>query len=79
MLLLTRKPGQVIHMTYAESLDPAMPIGELFISGPIEIIISRIVGKQVQIGIKAHPGLLILRQELEVSGSLPTLGFNRPK
>lgn len=79
MLILARKPGQVINITCAESLDPGMPIGELFINGPIEIIINRIVGKQVRVGINAHPGLLILRQELEVSGSLPTSDFDQPK
>jgi len=64
MLILTRKPGQIITITHAADLDPATPIGEFFIDGPMEIRINRITGQQVRIGITAHSGFIILREEL---------------
>ena len=68
MLILTRKPGQIITITHAADLDPATPVGELFIDGPMEICINRITGQQVRVGITAHPGFIILREELYESG-----------
>lgn len=63
MLILTRKPGQMLTIHPQGTLDPATPIGELFRAGPIEVIVSRIYGDKVRIGINAHPGLLITRSE----------------
>ncbi len=66
MLILTRRPGQIIKITPHETLNPATPIGELFESGDIEIKIVKTDGYQVRLGINAHPDLLVLRKELEL-------------
>ena len=72
MLILTRKPGQIIKIQPAADLPLTTPVGALFAEGPIEIVVQRIQGQQVRLGFQAHDRLLILREELEVSGSLPT-------
>jgi len=72
MLILTRKPGQIIKIQPAADLPLTTPVGALFVEGPIEIMVQRIHGQQVRLGIQAHDKLLILREELEVSESLPT-------
>ena len=64
MLVLTRKPGQLIKIEPDETLNLATPIGELFADGPVEIIVTQVNGCQVKLGICAHPRLLILRDEL---------------
>ncbi len=64
MLILTRKPGQLLRIAPHESFDPRMTVAELFHAGPIEILVSRIHTGQVRLGVSAHPGLLILRAEL---------------
>jgi hypothetical protein len=51
------------------TLDLATPIGELFRAGPIEVIVSRIDGDKVRIGINAHPDLLITRSERGTEGT----------
>ena len=61
MLVLTRKSGQRLTINLQGSLDPATPIGELFRAGPIEVIVGRIDGDKVRIGINAHQDLLITR------------------
>ncbi len=71
MLILTRKPGQIIKIQPAADLPLTTPVGALFAEGPIEIVVQKIHGQQVRIGIQAHDKLLILREELEESGSLP--------
>ena len=65
MLILTRKSGQMLTIHLQGTLDPATPIGELFRAGPIEVIVGRIDGDKVRIGINAHPDLLIARSERE--------------
>lgn len=64
MLTLTRKLGQVLRIAPLPSIDPATPIGELFQMGPIEVMVMRIEGKHVRLGIKAPASLLIVRDEL---------------
>lgn len=64
MLVLTRKPGQLLKITPHESLNLLAPVGELFEAGPMEVVVVRIEGSQVRLGIRAHSGLLILRDEL---------------
>ena len=64
MLILTRKAGQVLKVAPHESVDPATPIGELFQDGPIEIVVTKIQGTQVRLGINAHASFLVLRDEL---------------
>ena len=65
MLTLTRKLGQVLRIAPLQSVDPATTIGELFRAGPIEIMVMRIDGNHVRLGIKAPASLLIVRDELE--------------
>ncbi len=64
MLVLTRKPGQAIQIDLMEDLDPRTPVGELFVTGPIEIIIGGRRGDQVKLGISADKRFRILRDEL---------------
>lgn len=66
MLILTRKPGQLLKISPKTSLSPTTTIAELFLDGPIEILVSRIDDGQVRIGVQAHPGLLIARDDREV-------------
>lgn len=64
MLILTRKPGQLLRIEPRPELDPSSTVGELFRGGPIRIVVGRVCGSQVRLGIQAHPGLAILRDEL---------------
>ena len=64
MLILTRKPGQLLIITPHASLDLSTPVGELFRNGPIEITVVRLEGSQVRLGINAPSSLLVLRDEL---------------
>jgi carbon storage regulator CsrA len=64
MLVLTRHPGQRITLQPRASLRPATPIGRVFADGPIEILVSRIEGDRVRIGIKAPADLVIHRAEV---------------
>ena len=72
MLILTRKPSQTIKLQPAAGLALISPVGALFSEGPIEIVVQKIHGQQVRLGIQAHEGFLILREELEEGGALPT-------
>ena len=63
MLVLTRKPGQIVEISLDPALDPTTPVGALFANGPIEVVALRINGSQVQIGITADLGFVILRRE----------------
>ena len=63
-LALTRKPGQVLKIAPHESVNPTTPICELFRDGPIEIVVTKIQGTQVRLGINAHASFLVLRDEL---------------
>lgn len=65
MLILTRRPGQLLTIAPKTGLDPSLPIAELFRDGPIEILVSRIDDGQVRIGIHAHPYLMITRDDRE--------------
>ncbi len=65
MLILTRKPGQLLKISPKASLSPTTTIAELFVDGPIEILVSRIDDGQVRIGVQAHPDLLIARDDRE--------------
>lgn len=64
MLVLTRKPGQVLQINLREGVDPNTPIGELFAQGSIEVMVTAINGDQVKLGIRADQRFLILREEL---------------
>ena len=64
MLVVTRKQGERVRIELNPSFDPSTPVGELFIGGPIEVVVTRVTGSNVRLGIRAHPALLILRDEL---------------
>ena len=58
MLILIRRAGQLITIRHNLALDPATPVGELFIDGPIEISVVWIKGSHVKIGRRSrHPCL----------------------
>ena len=65
MLILTRHPGQIIAIQPSPTLHPDMPIGRVFAEGPMEILVTKVWGQQVSLGISAHSGLLIYRGERE--------------
>jgi sRNA-binding carbon storage regulator CsrA len=64
MLMLTRRSGQSIRLAPDPALDPATPVGEFFRDGPIRVHVGHVDGNRVHIGIEAHPGIVILRDEL---------------
>lgn len=74
MLIITRKPGQCLSIDLLTPADARLPAGELFASGPLQIVIARIEGGRVQLGIEADPRLRILREELAASPTLLRLG-----
>lgn len=64
MLMLTRRSGQSIRLAPDPALDPATPVSEFFRDGPIHIYVGHVESNRVQIGIEAHPTIVILRDEL---------------
>lgn len=64
MLIITRKPGQSLTIDLLHPADADLPAGALFAHGPLEIVVASIEGARVQLGVRAHPRLLILRKEL---------------
>lgn len=64
MLVLTRRPGELIRISPSKSLDPGTTVEKLFADGPIEVHVDSIAGERVRIGIKADDRLVILRNEL---------------
>lgn len=71
MLILTRRVGQSFTIEPSLALDPAMPIGELFREGPIEVLIGAVSGSRVKLSVVADRRLLILREELrDAEGSV---------
>jgi sRNA-binding carbon storage regulator CsrA len=64
VLILTRKPGQRVRIEPAAAVDPGTTIGELFADGPIELVVTRVSGHRVRLGIVAPAGLVILREEI---------------
>ena len=69
MLILSRRPGEAVRILPGPRLSPDMPISVLFGPVPIEIIVTRVLGKEVRLGISAHPELVVLRRELVRSGT----------
>lgn len=64
MLVLTRKPGELITIQLSPDLPWKTPVGVLFADGPIEVVVNRVSGNQVSLGVIAHPKLDIMRKEL---------------
>lgn len=72
MLLLTRKPGEAIEMTFKRPVDGLVHDGaERQPDSAVEtirVIIVDIRGKQVKLGITAPPWVRVLRDELGDEG-----------
>jgi len=64
MLILTRKPGQILRIEPHAEVGQ-LTVAELFADGPMEIVVGKVDGKQVRIGVRAHRGLLVVRAEVE--------------
>lgn len=64
MLILTRKPGQSLSVHPHPTLNPGTPVEQLFARGPIHVQVVRVQGTQVSLGVAAHAGFCILRDEL---------------
>ncbi|MHB8453881.1 MAG: carbon storage regulator [Acidiferrobacterales bacterium] len=71
MLILSRRSGEAFQIQPGPQIDPELPVAMLFERAPIEIVVTRILGSQVRLGISAHPQLIILRRELALSGQGP--------
>ncbi|HEX9626941.1 MAG TPA: carbon storage regulator [Acidiferrobacterales bacterium] len=65
MLILTRKLGQILRVMPREGVGCGLTVGELFRDGSMEIVVGKVDGKHVRIGLKAHRGLLVMRGEIE--------------
>ncbi len=64
MLILTRATGQSIKIDLEEGVDGGTAAGLLFAQGPIEIVVTKVKGGQVKLGIRADQRLAIVREEL---------------
>ena len=69
MLIITRKPGQSLAIDLLAPADARLPAGELFAAGPLQIVVARVEGGRVQLGIDADPRLRILREELTLAAT----------
>lgn len=63
MLILSRKPGQIITISPITINNYPLPPTPYFADGPIEILVTRVLGGEVRLGISAHRGLMIQRGE----------------
>lgn len=64
MLILTRRPGQVITLGLQDWVSPNLTVQELFTDGDIQIAVRRILRNEVRLGIEAPAGVRVLREEL---------------
>lgn len=63
MLILSRKLGQIITIgPETDNTNPLLP-SPYFTDGPIEILVTRVQGGEVRLGINAHISLVIQRGE----------------
>ena len=69
MLILTRQSGQIITIQPRESLPPGALVARLFAEGAIEILVTRVRGNQVCLGIQTHPDLVVNRGERRLPAS----------
>lgn len=65
MLILTRKPGQALTIRPERTMDLNTPLEQIFGEGPIRVEVTGVSGYRVRLGVAAHSGLCILREELE--------------
>jgi sRNA-binding carbon storage regulator CsrA len=74
MLVLTRKPGQILSISPEMDVPPELTVRELFGAGPILIAVKRIDRLQVRLGIEAP---LCLRVERLERGDIDATGRGR--
>jgi sRNA-binding carbon storage regulator CsrA len=65
MLILSRYTGQSFIIRPQPTLNPATPVAELFTDEPIRVHVTGVKGNQVRLGVAAHGGLCIVREELK--------------
>ena len=65
MLTLTRREGESIRIFPNDNVDQSMTLGELFADGPVELIVSKVKGRQISLSFKAPRELAILRDEVK--------------
>ena len=63
MLVLTRKPGQLVLIAPEAATPPELPVAKVFATGPILIVVRRIDRGHVSLGIEAPRWLHINRAE----------------
>lgn len=63
MLVLTRKPGQLVLISPKAAMPPGLSVAEVFEAGPILIVVNRIDRNHVSLGIEAPRWLYIERAE----------------
>jgi sRNA-binding carbon storage regulator CsrA len=73
MLILTRKPGQSLSIHPHPTLDPGVPVEQLFVGGPIQVQVLGVQGPQVRLGVAAPAGLCIRRDELFLRAAVSPL------
>lgn len=68
MLILTRSVGQAVRIVPSADLDPATPVGELFVNGPITIIVAGTLPGGARLAFYGDNRLLIAEDERFYSG-----------
>lgn len=64
MLILTRRPGEMLVLDLQDWVSPDMTVGEFFAEGEMLICIRRLIRNEVRLGIQAPMGMRVLREEL---------------
>lgn len=64
MLILTRRPGELLTLDLQDWASPEMTAQELFGHEGISVCIRRVLRNEVRIGIQAPDAVRILREEL---------------
>lgn len=63
MLVLTRKPGQLVLIAPKAAMPPGLSVAEVFEAGPILVVVRRIDRGSVSLGVEAPAWLRIERAE----------------
>ena len=63
MLVLTRKPGQLVLISPKVDMPPGLLVAEMFEAGPILLVVRRVDRGSLSLGIEAPRWLYIERAE----------------
>ncbi len=63
MLVLTRKPGQLVLIAPKALMPSGLSVAEVFAAGPLLIVVNRVDRSHVSLGIDAPQWLYIERAE----------------